>query len=174
MTPHAQAIWSALEFRKPMMLRNVEPLSEQQMRWRPGPGRNPIAWQLWHIAEVEDNWPGSLVLDEELHFPFGRPLGDLTTDDFPPKDKLLEYFHAVRERTRQRLIAARAEDFDREVTDPDFGPCSVLDIWSGVATSFAWHAGQIALTAKLLPETPVTTMKFNFWKRAGGESGRNE
>ena len=56
MTPHAQAVWSALEFRKPMLIRNVEPLGEDQMCWRPAPGRQSVAWQLWHIAEVEDNW----------------------------------------------------------------------------------------------------------------------
>ncbi len=33
MTPHAQAVWSALEFRKPMLFRNVEPLGEDQMCW---------------------------------------------------------------------------------------------------------------------------------------------
>jgi len=55
-------------------------------------------------------------------------------------------------------------DFVREVQDPDFGKCIVLDIWMGVVTSFAWHAGQIALTAKLIPDTPVTTMKFDYWK----------
>ena len=58
------------------------------------------------------------------------------------------------------------------VEDPDFGRLSVLDVWSGVVTSFAWHAGQIALTAKLLPDTPVTTMQFRYssgeWGRADG------
>jgi len=70
MTPYAQAIWSGLEFRKTMMLRNVEPLDEQQMRWLPAPERKSIAW----------------------------------------------------------------------------------------------HSDQIALTAKLLPDTPVSTMKFDYWK----------
>jgi len=32
-------------------------------------------------------------------------------------------------------------------------------------TSFAWHAGQIALLAKLLPDTPVSTMEFGYWKK---------
>lgn len=35
MTPTAETIWSALEFRTPMMLRNVEPLGDAQMRRRP-------------------------------------------------------------------------------------------------------------------------------------------
>ncbi len=163
MTPHAQAVWSALEFRKPMLFRNVEPLGEDQMCWRPAPGRQSVAWQLWHIAEVEDNWIRSLVTGEPLRFPFGVQVRE-AEEQYPPKQQLLDYFHEVRGITQARLDAAAAADFDRKVEDPDFGKITVLDVWSGVITSFAWHAGQIALTAKLLPDTPVTTMHFGYWK----------
>ncbi len=81
-SPQAQAIWSGLEFRKPMLLRNVEPLSEPQMRWRPGAGPNPIAWQLWHIGEVEDNWIRTLVTGEPLHLPFGVQVREATEKDY--------------------------------------------------------------------------------------------
>ncbi len=165
MTPQAQAVWSALEFRRPMLLRNVEPLGEAQMRWRPGPQRNSIAWQLWHIAEVEDNWVRSLVTREALRFPFGVQVREASDEQYPAKARLLEYFREVREMTRRRLDAAAPGDFGRRVKDPDFGEITILDVWSGVVTSFAWHAGQIALTAKLLPDTPVTTMTFEYWKR---------
>lgn len=172
MEPQAQAIWSALEFRKPMMLRNVEPLSEQQMRWRPAPQRNSIAWQLWHIAEVEDNWVRTLVTGEPLHLPFGVQMRAAAESDFPTKQRLLDYFHEVRAVTRGRLEAAAAPDFRRQVQDKDFGTLTVLDVWSGVVTSFAWHAGQIGLTAKLLPQTPVTTMEFEYWKSDEGGASR--
>ncbi len=165
MTPLAQAIWSALEFRTPMVLRNIEPLGEAQMRWRPGPGSNSIAWQLWHIAEVEDNWIRSLVTGEPLRFPFDVQVRAATDDQFPVKSRLIEYFHEVRGITRGRLESATAQDFRRSVEDPDFGTLTVLDIWSGVVTSFAWHAGQIAQTAKLMPDTPVTTMTFDYWRQ---------
>ncbi len=164
MTPAAETIWSALEFRTPMLLRNVEPLSEAQMHWRPAPGSNSIAWQLWHIAEVEDNWIRSLVTGEPLRFPFGVQVRAATDEQCPSRDRLVEYFHEVRAITRARLESAQALDFGRPVDDPDFGRLTVLDIWSGVVTSFAWHAGQIAMTAKLLPDTPVTTMNFDYWK----------
>ena len=163
MNPQAQAIWSGLEFRKPMMLRNIEPLSEQQMRWTPAPDRNSIAWQLWHIAEVEDNWVRSIITNEPLHLPFGVQMRQATDEQYPTKDQLLEYFHETRAVSRTRLDAAQDSDFAREVADPDFGACTVLDIWMGVVTSFAWHAGQIGLTAKLLPSTPVTTQHFKYW-----------
>ena len=137
MTPQARAIWSALEFRKPMLLRNVEPLSEPQMRWSPGPDRNSIAWQLWHIAEVEDNWVRALVTNEPLRFPFGVGVRDAHDEHYPAKQQLLDYFHEVRSLTKMRLEAARESDFDRTVEDVDFGRLTVLDVWSGVVTSLA-------------------------------------
>ncbi len=90
MTPEAKAIWSALEFRKPMLLRNIEPLDEPQMHWRPAADRNSIAWQLWHIAEVEDNWIRTLVTGEPLRFPFGVQVRAATENDYPGKAQLLE------------------------------------------------------------------------------------
>ncbi len=167
MTPQARALWSALEFRKPMLLRNLAPLDDPQMRWRPAPGRNSIAWQLWHIAEVEDNWARAIITGEPLRFPFGVQVRAAKDDQYPAKEKLLDYFNEVRALSRNRLEAARTDEFNRRVEDPDFGPLSVLDVWSGIVTSFAWHAGQIALTAKLLPQTPVTTMEFSYWKPGG-------
>ncbi len=164
-SPQAQAIWSGLEFRKPMLLRNVEPLSEPQMRWRPGAGPNPIAWQLWHIGEVEDNWIRTLVTGEPLHLPFGVQVREATEKDYPSKDRLLAYIRETRALTRRRLEASAESDFARPVEDADFGRMTVLGVWSGVVTSFAWHAGQIALLAKLLPDTPVSTMEFGYWKK---------
>lgn len=161
---HAEAIWCALEFRRPMLLRNVEPLADEALHWTPGPGRNSIAWQLWHIAEVEDNWIRLMVTGEPLRFPFGPQLREAEPAQYPGKAALLAYLEDVREITRGRLRATSEADFAREVSDPDFGDMTVLGVWSGVVTSFAWHAGQIALTAKLIPETPVITVPFGPWK----------
>ena len=164
MTPRGEAVWSGLEFRMSMMLRNVEPLSEAQLRWRPGPERNSIGWQLWHIVEVEDNWVHALVTGEPWRFPFGVQVRTATDGQYPSKDSLLKYFHEVRAETRKRLERTSDQEFDHVVEDPDFGRITVLDVWMGVVTSFAWHAGQIALTAKLLPDTPVETMSFDYWQ----------
>ncbi len=162
--PEARTIWSALEFRKPLLLGNVEPLDELQMRGRPAGDRKSIAWQLWHIAEVEDNWIRALVTGEQLRFPFGVQVRAATENDYPGKAQLLAYLHEVRGLTERRLEASQSADFERQVEDPDFGRLGVLGVWAVVVTSFAWHAGQIALTAKLLPGTPVTTMQFGYWK----------
>ena len=161
MNTQAQTIWAALEFRKPMMLRNIEPLSAEHLHWIPGLDRNSIAWQLWHIAEVEDNWIRTCILNELPHFPFQIPLADARQEQFPSKEQLLEYFHSVRELSHERLKAAA--DLNQTVTDPDFGQMPAHELWSGVVTSFAWHAGQIALTAKLIPGSPITTWAPTNW-----------
>jgi len=168
MTPEARAVWASFEFRVPMLLRNVEPLTESQIRWRPGPGRNSIRWQLWHIAEVEDNWVRTCLLRDEPHYPFVTSLADADLEhDSPRKSDLLEYLQQVRTLTKKRLEALSAEDFEATTKDPDFGELTVRQLWAGVATSFAWHAGQVALTAKLLPDTPVSTWTFTGWSDGG-------
>lgn len=164
MVPEAKSIWSGLEIRVPMMVRNVEPLTREQMLWVPAEGRKCVAWQLWHIAEVEDVWIAEVVLGEEGRFPFGHRLaeveGDLST--YPSKDELLAYFHEVRSITKSRLERATEEDFEREVTDADFGTRPARDIWQGVVTSFAWHAGQLAMTAKMCPGSAVTVQRMRY------------
>lgn len=162
MIPQARVVWAGLEFRRAMMLRNVEPLGRQQMMWTP-PGHNCIAWQLWHIAEVEDNWVARCQLGRDFQFPFGLKLREAKPEQYPHKQQLLDYFAGVREESRRRLEAMDDADFECTFTDPDFGQLSVRDLWAGVVTSFAWHSGQIALLAKLLPDTPVKTMTFDHW-----------
>jgi len=150
MSPEAEAIWAALEFRVAAVLRLIEPLSADELLWPPPHGGNPIAWQLWHIAEVEDNWVREVVLGQPRRYPFGQSVREGTRDNYPAKAALLDYFREVRGLSRQRLAAATPADFERVVVDPYFGSLTVRALWGGVVTSFAWHAGQIALTLRLL------------------------
>ena len=147
----AKAIWASLEFRTTELLRLVAPLSPAQFQWIPAPGRNSVAWQVWHIAEVEDNWVRSVVLGQEKRYPFGYSVRDESSEPNPAKDRLLSYFSDVRALTEQRLESTTETDFTRVVHDDDFGELSVLDIWAGVATSCAWHGGQVAMTVRLMP-----------------------
>jgi hypothetical protein len=90
---------------------------------------------------------------------------------YPSRDELLAYLYEVRALSRQRLEAASAADFDRAVHDEDFGAMQVRDVWAGVVTSFAWHAGQAAMTAKMLPETPISTLPFGSWLTQPDDGG---
>ena len=150
MNREVSAIWAALEFRKPALLQVVEPMSASQMLWISPHGRNSVAWLMWHIAEVEDNWVRDLFYAEPERYPFGCSVQDATADQFPSKNELLDYFHEVRGLTKSRLAASTEGDFDRSVVDEHFGQLSVRELWAGVATSFAWHAGQIAMMSRLM------------------------
>ncbi len=147
----AQFVWDSLELRAPIMLRIVEPLSEDQIRWAPPNNNNSIAWLLWHIAEVEDNWVRDRVYGQPRRYPFGTPMREAALDRYPSKAALLEYFFEVRTISRQRLEQVSESDFDRLVDDPTWGGISVRQVWAGVVTSCAWHSGQIVLTNRLIP-----------------------
>jgi hypothetical protein len=46
MGPQAQCVWEGLQFRTPAMLNIVERLTDEQVRWQPPNGANPVAWML--------------------------------------------------------------------------------------------------------------------------------
>jgi len=146
----ARAVWAALEFRSPALLRYVAPLDDGELRWRPPGGGNSVGWQLWHIAEVEDNWVRQLLLGEPRRYPFGASVRDAADHAYPPKRALLAYLAEARRLSRDRLAALGAGDFERPLEDAHFGTITVREMWAGVVTSFAWHAGQVPLTIRLL------------------------
>lgn len=150
MNSQARFVWEGLEFRTPIILRIVEPLSEDQMRWLPPNNSNSIAWLLWHIAEVEDNWVRDMIYGQPKRFPFANSVREAALDKYPSKPALLGYFSEVRALSQQRLDGASEEDFNRLVDDPTWGRISVRQVWMGVVTSCAWHGGQIALTNRLM------------------------
>ncbi len=152
MGPQARTVWDSLEFRTPAMLRSLESLSDAQMAWEPPNGANSVAWLLWHISEVEDNWIRDRLYGLPKRYPFGSSVRSATRDRYPEKNALLEYFHEVRASSRQRLEDTPEADFDRVIHDEAFGALTVRQLWSGVATSCSWHGGQIVLIVnRLLP-----------------------
>jgi hypothetical protein len=152
MSPQAQTVWDAIEFRTPAIVRAIERLSEAQIQWQPPNGANSIAWLLWHIPEVEDNWVRDRLLNLPKRYPFGASVKARGETAWPRKAALIAYFHEVRALTKERLGATREEDFDRVIADEHFGSITVRQVWGGVATSCAWHGGQIVLIAnRLLP-----------------------
>jgi len=150
MGPQARLVWDGLEFRTPAMLKALEPLSDVAIRWQPPNGANSVAWLLWHIAEVEDNWVRHALYGLAKRYPFGRSVKATDASKSPNKMQLLAYFHEVRTMTRARLEQTAETEFDRLVEDEHYGTLTVRRVWSGVVTSGAWHGGQIVLIAKRL------------------------
>ncbi len=85
MNREARVVWAGLEFRKPAMLRIVDKLAEEQMHWVPPNGCNSIAWQVWHIAEVEDNWVRDILRGAPKRYPFGSSVRTASREQYPPK-----------------------------------------------------------------------------------------
>src|SRR5574337_769341 len=102
MNPQAKFVWESLEFRTPIMLRIIEPLTEDEMRWVPTNKSNSIAWLLWHIAEVEDNWIRDHSYGHPRRYPFGCSVRSAALDQYPTKTDLLGYFAEVRRLTKRR------------------------------------------------------------------------
>jgi hypothetical protein len=154
MSPDARFVWSALSFRTPPMLAAVAAVSEQEFTTCAG-HPNPIAWLLWHIAEVEDNWVRDKLLGQPKRYPFGLSVKDPSRDRYASKAELLAYFDEVRNASRLRLQAMSDPEFDRGIEDEHYGHLTARDLWAGVATSCAWHGGQIVFLARVLRNTSV-------------------
>jgi uncharacterized damage-inducible protein DinB len=151
MGPQAQCVWDGLEFRTPAMLAVVERLTDDQLRWQPPNGANSIAWMLWHIPEVEDNWIRDRLYGLPPRYPFGASVRSTPLRQFPGKPELLDYFHEVRLLTHARLAETPDERFDRTIRDEHYGTLTVRQVWAGIVTSGAWHGGQIVYVNRLLP-----------------------
>jgi hypothetical protein len=129
---HAAALTDAPE---PLLSDQVlAGLSEDQLRLRPVPGLNSIAWLLWHIARSEDVMVGVLLtdrgqlLDQDNWFArLNTPHRDMGTGmddtgvnavsthvDIPA---LLAYRHAVGQRTREIVPTLHTATWDDPI-DP--------------------------------------------------------
>lgn len=150
MGPQARVLWESLQFRTPAILRAVEQLTDENLRWPPPNGGNSIAWLLWHIAEVEDNWVRDRVLALPKRYPFGRSVKANASGQWPSKVELLSYFGEVRGLSKTRLEQTAEPDFDRQIDDEHFGSITVRQLWGGIVTSCAWHGGQIVFIANRL------------------------
>ncbi|MBM3318834.1 MAG: DinB family protein, partial [Candidatus Eisenbacteria bacterium] len=74
------------------MLRIVEPLTEAQMRWLPPNNSNSIAWLVWHLAEVENNWVRDKLHGLPKRYPLGASVRATSIEQYPSKAELLAYF----------------------------------------------------------------------------------
>ncbi len=121
----------------------TEPLSEDEINWRPDPESNSIAFLLWHVARVEDRWTNTFArgVDEvwvrqDWHQRFGLPENEVglrfdveQLSAFPRLtiDLLHGYFDAVREENLELIRGLLPTDFDHAPERSPFpeSPCAV-------------------------------------------------
>jgi hypothetical protein len=106
---------------------------DAHMRQRPHPRVNSIAWNLWHLARVEDAGVSRFVADlpqllddggraEKLNIPWRHHGSGMTFDEVDELNQrinlpaLREYSHAVAERTRQVVVSVVLDELNTVLT----------------------------------------------------------
>jgi len=145
----------------------VEGLDPAQLAETPAPGTNSIGWLVWHLARVADHhiaelldapqlwatgaWAGRFGLDPDpSNTGYGHAPADVAAVRPESADALLDYLHAVDERTRSYLEGVTADDLDR-IVDRRWDPPVTLGVrLVSVADDCLQHAGQAAYVRGLL------------------------
>ncbi len=145
----------------------LDGLTPAELYWQPSPNANHIAWLVWHMARVEDNWYSIYIGPSEpvwvtggyctrFRLPaVGNGSGTSTEDvaEFPvlPMDEVLEYFDAVRARTLEVLDSLTEEDLSRtRHRDRVDLPPTVAWVMGHVLIEQGQHLGQVAYLRGIL------------------------
>ena len=158
-----QTTLSALERSWQMVDAALADLDDATLASRPNDHCNSIAWTLWHMNRVADNFlhtrfqaKAPIWTSDGWHQKFGMPNDAV---DFgmgwnaekvaawkpPAKDVLLGYFEAIKGAARSYLGPLTAADLDRQVpfpAPPD--TLSIGDVLGVLLNDNLSHGGQIA------------------------------
>ena len=109
----------------------IKQLTETQLRRRPHPGVNTVAWLLWHMARVEDVGVNRFVADRPqvlgdgwlsklgvARRDVGTGMSDAEVDEFSTRvdlDGLRGYWDAVTRRTPEVVASLRGTDLETVV-----------------------------------------------------------
>jgi hypothetical protein len=145
----------------------LDDLTVDDLRWRPGPGANPVGWLLWHlsrqqdaqlaaIAEQEQVWTAGgwaerfgLPYDRRAHG-YGQSAEDVGLFTVADPTLLSGYAVAVHDLTRGVVQGLGADDYDR-VVDPSWDPPVTVAVrLYSVLEDAAKHLGQAEYVAGML------------------------
>jgi hypothetical protein len=120
------------------------------LRWRPGPGRAHLGWQLMHIAATDDRHLHMWMLAGEPREPeYVRRFagGSTPDDDLPGVDEIRRYLGARREEMLAHLRALDESALDRKPNEQ--ARWTYRDWIKVLAWHEAHHQGQGHLTLNL-------------------------
>ncbi len=144
----------------------LDGLTPAELYWQPSPNANHIAWLVWHMARVEDNWLNVYIGRGEPVWTadgwaekFGLPndrggYGDTAelVAEFPriAIEDLLAYFDAVRAKTLPVVDALTVADLEK--TFPSARPVSPTVAWvlGHLAIEQGQHLGQVSYVRGML------------------------
>jgi uncharacterized damage-inducible protein DinB len=137
-------------------------LSRDDLNWQPRRDCNSIGWLVWHLARQQDAQVAALMGEEQLwtgegwHSRFQRePDPDDTGIGHTPEQvaefrspdgqTLLDYQHAVVERSLRYFSTLSEADLDRELDEPWYQPPPTLGVrLVSIMEDSMLHAGQAA------------------------------
>jgi hypothetical protein len=151
----------------PLARRAVEGVDPDHLTRPPGPGRNPIAWLVWHLTRVQDHHVAELLDTEQVwetgdwaarfgldpdpgNTGYGHTPEEVATVRPESPGVLLEYLDAVTARTCTMLEGLTPADLDR-IVDRRWDPPVTLGVrLVSIADDDIQHAGQAAYVRGLL------------------------
>lgn len=137
----------------------LDGLTENEISQQPTPECNSIGWMVWHLTRVQDRFIAMLSNNEQVwitekwYGKFGREADakdigyghrpeDLANFKVPDTKTLLDYHHAVLEKTKQYTNKLSPEELDR-VIDDSRAPTVALRLTAFISDNLQ-HAGQVA------------------------------
>ncbi len=155
-------VLDGLERIRSILQRSLKGLSLEEAHRQPSHETNSIAWLTWHLTRVQDNGIGGLFAPQQLwisqgwHATFGIA-ADPDNEGFGHTPEqvaafrvsavqtLLDYHHAVSERSKALVGAMSPGDFDRVLDEPHYQPPPTVGVrLVSILSDNLQHAGQVA------------------------------
>ncbi len=160
MKPFLQIVDAGLDEIFGDLKKTLEGLDEYELHWRPALESNTIDWIVWHMARTEDYWINTRLSETESVWGgqgwqdrigvFVESTGYAQTLEqiraMPKLDVALvmEYYEAVRERTKQYFAdEIEEEDLKRVIGEMDGEPIMVGGALGHLLAEVAEHLGQV-------------------------------
>jgi len=146
----------------------LQGMTQDDLNQLPHPDCNSMGWLAWHLTRVQDDHIADLMgvkqlwVSEGWHARFGRAASEddigwghsskeVAEFNSPDAETLLEYHHAVLERTKRYLRSLSASDLDRELNEPWYQPLPTVGVrLISILADDLQHVGQIAYVRGLL------------------------
>ena len=154
-------VWQVLE-------EVLDGLTQDDLNQQPRPDCNSMGWLTWHLTRVQDDHIASLMGKDQLwtsegwharfnrapepkDIGFGHSSEDVAAFQSPDVKTLLDYHHAVLERTKGYIATLSLSDLDRELNEPWYKPLPTVGVrLISIMSDSLQHAGQIAYLRGLL------------------------